>query len=134
MPPWMVAAVAAVVLAAGACGQAATNAGPPAEEPAVASAMGPGLSIADAQASDLQGALLVNGYLYAREGEPVRLCSMFAESFPPQCAGETLEVEGVDLAVYELTSEGAVRWSEQPVQLLGTVAGGTITVSSTASA
>ena len=41
-------------------------------------------------------------------------------------------VEGLDLATMDgLTTEGSVTWSDQPVQLLGTVEGEVLTVTVT---
>jgi hypothetical protein len=106
---------------------------PPATPPAAAT--GPGLSIEDALASDLPGPLLVNGYLLA-DGNTIRLCSGYAESFPPQCAEPSLDVRGYTLfeqrGLYK--TSGEVTWSEEPVQLLGIVRDGAITVSENAQA
>lgn len=95
------------------------------------SAMGPGLSVAQARASRLNEPLLVTGYVVA-EGARVRLCDALAESFPPQCGGASLEVRGIDLSAFGgLETSGGVRWSAQPRQLLGEVKNGVIAVSST---
>jgi hypothetical protein len=95
---------------------------------------GPGISIDDALASDSDEMLLVNGNLLAQDGE-VRLCSALAESFPPQCGGASLVVEGLKLEEVDgLVSEGAVSWTDRPIQLLGVVGDGTLTVSENASA
>ena len=89
--------------------------------------VGPGISIGEAITSDLQGPLLINGHLHAQNGQ-VRLCELLAESFPPQCGGRSLAVEGFDLTTMAgLTSEGSVTWSDQLVQLLGTVEGEVLT-------
>jgi hypothetical protein len=71
----------------------------------------------------------------SRRGEPVRvagalfvdrdggvlLCRAIAESFPPQCGGERLEVIGLDLdTVVGLEEANGVRWAEG-VELSGTV-------------
>ena len=96
------------------------------------SGVGPGISIGEALTSNLDGPLLVNGHLFAQNGE-VRLCELLAESFPPQCAGEFLVVQGLDLTTMEgLTSEGSVTWSNQFVQVLGTVEEEVLTVAETA--
>ncbi|MEE9247805.1 MAG: hypothetical protein V3U79_03815 [Dehalococcoidia bacterium] len=93
--------------------------------------VGPGISIGEALTSNLTGALLINGLLHAQNGQ-VRLCENLAESFPPQCAGRFLVVEGLDLTTMDgLTSEGSVTWSDQPVQVLGTVEGDVLTVAGT---
>jgi hypothetical protein len=95
---------------------------------------GPGISIDDALASDSDEMLLVNGNLLARGGE-VRLCSALAESFPPQCGGASLVVEGLKLEEVDgLVGEGGVSWTDRPIQLLGVVGDGTLTVSENARA
>jgi hypothetical protein len=72
---------------------------------------GPVLSIADAIAGagdapgHVQGALLIGA-----DGTAL-LCSALAESFPPQCGGERLVVEGLDLDSLGVLQEGnGVRW------------------------
>jgi len=93
--------------------------------------VGPGLSIGEALTSNLTGPLLINGLLHVQNGQ-VRLCESLAESFPPQCAGRFLVVEGLDLTTMDgLTSEGSVTWSDQPEQVLGTVEGEVLTVAVT---
>jgi hypothetical protein len=93
---------------------------------------GPGLSIEEAIASELDELLLVNGNLLAI-GDEMRLCSALAESFPPQCSGPSLRIEGLDLEEVEgLITEGDVSWIDRPIQLLGHVEDETITVSDNA--
>ncbi len=98
---------------------------------------GPGISVSDAIDSDLDGPLLVNDFLVIQGGEPddpeeVRICENLAESFPPQCAGRNLVVEGLDLNSIEgLMSEGPVSWTKGLVQVLGTIEGEVLTVSTT---
>jgi hypothetical protein len=95
---------------------------------------GPGISIDDALASDSDEMLLVNGNLLAQGGE-VRLCSALAESFPPQCGGASLVVEGLKLEEVDgLITEGDVAWTDRPIKLLGVVGDGTLTVSENARA
>ena len=92
------------------------------------SGVGPGISIDEALTSNLTGPLLVNGQLHVENGR-ARLCEVLAESFPPQCAGKFLMVQGLDLTTIDgLTSEGSVTWSDQTVQVLGTVSGEVLTV------
>ena len=99
--------------------------------PGLSSGVGPGLSIGEALASDLKGPLLINGQLHIQNGR-ARLCEALAESFPPQCAGRALVVVGLDLTTIDgLTSEGLVTWSDQTVQVLGTVEGEVLTVAGT---
>src|SRR5688572_19246054 len=87
-----------VVLALAACGGGGEEPEPqPTQPPATAGiGMGPGISIEEAMASDLDGPLLVNGKLLAQGGE-FRFCDALAESFPPQCSGPQLRVEGLKL-------------------------------------
>ena len=95
------------------------------------SGVGPGLSIGEASSSDLDGPLLINGHLIVLDGE-VRLCELLAESFPPQCAGKSFVVEGLDLTtMVGLKTEGSVTWSDQLVQVLGSVGGEVLTVAGT---
>ena len=83
---------------------------------------GPGLSVADAldhQATD--DIVTVSGALFVNADGTVILCDAIAESFPPQCGGERIRVEGLDLAaVPGLQTEGDVSWAEG-VTLLGSV-------------
>lgn len=81
---------------------------------------GGGLSVQEAIDSDLDGPLMVRGYLIERDGE-LRLCEAILESSPPQCGDPSLRVEGPAPAA-----------SEERVSLLGDVEGETITVSATA--
>jgi hypothetical protein len=109
------------VLALAACGSD-ERAAQSTQPPAAAGAPGPGggLSVGEALASDVDGPLLVRGYLIERDGE-LRLCELILESSPPQCGEPSLRVEGP-----------APSASEEPVSLLGEVEEGTITVSETA--
>lgn len=81
---------------------------------------GGGLSIEEAMESELEGPLMVRGYLIERDGD-LRLCEAILESSPPQCGEPSLQVEGTAPAA-----------SEERVSLLGEIEGDTITVSETA--
>ncbi len=95
------------------------------------SGVGPGISVGEALTSNLTGPLLINGLLHVQDDQ-ARLCETLAESFPPQCVRLSLEVVGLDLMMLEgLKTEGSVTWSDQPVQVLGTVAGEVLTVGGT---
>jgi len=120
------------LLALAACGGGGDVEPQPTQPPATAAiGMGPGISIEEAMASDLEGPLLVNGNLLAEGGE-IRFCDALAESFPPQCAGPQLRVEGLKLEEVDgLVSEGEVAWTDRPIQLLGDVEGDTLVVSTT---
>jgi len=81
-----------------------------------------GLSVADAlghQATD--DLVSVAGALFADADGGVLLCDAIAESFPPQCGGARIAVDGLDLSTIEgLQDENGVRWAESVV-LLGSV-------------
>ncbi len=99
------------------------------------SGVGPGISVADALRISTGQPLLVNGILFATD-EQVQLCEVLMESFPPQCGGLRLVVENLDLGtiagLQTATRESLpVTWSNQPIQLLGTVSDGVLTVSDT---
>ncbi|HEX2044945.1 MAG TPA: hypothetical protein VHF23_04880 [Gaiellaceae bacterium] len=97
-------------------------------------AAGPAISVGEALDSGSDEPLLVSGNLLAEAGR-VRLCSALAESFPPQCVGAALRVEGLKLAEVDgLVSEGDVSWTDRPTELLGVVRDGVLTVSQNATA
>ena len=83
---------------------------------------GPGLSLADALdhlATD--DIVTVSGALFVDSDGTTWLCEAIAESFPPQCGGERIEVKGLDPGdVPNLQEEQDVRWSES-VTLVGSV-------------
>ena len=119
-----VVTIASVVAAA--CGDDSGD-----QDSSPVSGVGPGISIAEALTSNLEGPLLVNGHLHVQNGV-VRLCEVLAESLPPQCGGGILVVKGLDLKTMDgLTSAGSVTWSDQLVQVLGTVEGEVLTVAET---
>jgi hypothetical protein len=92
---------------------------------------GGALSVAEALESELDEPLLVEGALVA-VGDEVRLCSALAESFPPQCGGPSLLVQGLELETVEgLTREGVVAWAES-ASVLGTVEDGILKITQTA--
>jgi hypothetical protein len=92
-------------------------------------AAGPAVSIHDALAADSDEPLLVSGNLLAL-GDEIRLCSALAESFPPQCGGASLHVDGLEVAEVDgLITEGDVSWTDRPIELLGVVENDTLTVS-----
>lgn len=81
-----------------------------------------GLSVADAlghQATD--DLISVAGALFVDADGGALLCDAIAESFPPQCGGARIAVEGLDLSTIEgLQDENGVRWAESVV-LFGSV-------------
>jgi hypothetical protein len=83
---------------------------------------GPGLSVAEALTHGPTDDLVtVTGALFVDADGTVRLCDAIAESFPPQCGGDRIVVEGLDLdEIDELREENDVRWAES-VTLIGSV-------------
>lgn len=82
----------------------------------------PGMSVADALGHRATDDLVtVSGTLFVDADGTVRLCDAIAESFPPQCGGERIVVQGLDLdAVAGLQTEGDVSWAEGVI-LFGSV-------------
>ncbi len=121
--PLLAAALVGLLLVAAACTDSDDDA-------PLLSAVGPGISIAEALSSTLDQPLLVNGFLVV-QGDAARLCEALLESFPPQCGGASLLIEGLDLGAFaDLSTEQDTTWSEQPLQLLGDVEDGVLTISS----
>ena len=141
------------LLAAG-CGGGATDdaaEAPPASEPSdglplaeddatFPAGMGPGISVAEALASTVDGPLLVNGYVFVYADGSVVLADLIAESYPPQPAGAKVDVEGLDVMQLPLTEgqlEGDIEvtaWTDTPVQLIGEIIDGVFVGTSVASA
>ncbi len=125
----LLAVVTLASVVAAACGDDGDPVSTPVSSgPGISSGVGPGITVGVALITNLTGPLLINGQLHVENGR-VRLCEVLAESFPPRCAGKFLVVEGLDLTSIDgLTSEGSVTWSDQTVQVLGTVEGEVLTV------
>lgn len=93
-------------------------------------AIGPGISISEAKASGLEGPLLVNGFLLVTDGRP-EICDSLAETSPPSCDGDRLQVQGLDTSALDgLQAQGNIQWSSDRMQLLGSVNGVSLVVSS----
>jgi hypothetical protein len=86
------------------------------------------LSVEQALASEPLEDAVVQGIIFA-EGGSVRLCGAVAESYPPQCPGEAVEVEGFDLStVSDLQTAQGVSWKEDPIRLTGGLQDGVLRV------
>ncbi len=69
------------------------------------------------------------GFLVVVGAGPVRLCAALAESFPPQCGGDSTTVVGLDLGeIVDVESEADVRWTAAPITLAGLLDGERLTV------
>lgn len=90
--------------------------------------MGPDLSGAEALRARADPPYLVSGYLWKFDDD-VLLCTSIVVASPPRCGGPSLRVRGLDVAHFTgLRTEGATMRSEHPVQLLGVVTDGVITI------
>lgn len=127
-------AVAAIGLAA--CGET-QDSSPDSSDTTVAlspgSAMGPGISVADALDNESGEPLLVNGFLFVYGDGTVTLASVMAESLPPVPGGDQLFVEGLNLDGYQLSESQGEMWTDDPIQVLGVRNGNTLNVSNTLS-
>ncbi len=83
---------------------------------------GPGLTVAEALThGPTDDIVTVTGALFVDADGTVRLCDAIAESFPPQCGGDRIVVEGLDLDdIEDIQEENDVRWAES-VTLFGSV-------------
>ena len=83
---------------------------------------GPGMTVAEALSHGPTDDLVtVTGALFVDADGTVRLCDAIAESFPPQCGGDRIVVEGLDLDdIDDIQEENDVRWAES-ITLLGSV-------------
>jgi len=84
--------------------------------------VGSGLSVEQALTHRATDDLVsVAGALFVDPDGTARLCDAIAESFPPQCGGARIVVQGLDLdAIANLQTEGDVSWAEG-VTLFGSV-------------
>lgn len=101
------------------------------DDGAVSPGMGPGISVADAIAFAGDEILLVNGSLFIGRDGVMRLCEALMESWPPQCGGPSLVVEGLDEKAVPWQEAEGVRWTDS-TQVLGRVADGILRVEVTA--
>jgi hypothetical protein len=104
-----------------------TDSPPAGEAPVLVIAEGdpgdePGLSVAEALTHGPTDDLVtVTGALFVDADGTARLCDAILESFPPQCGGDRIEVEGLDLdTIPNLETEGDLSWAEG-VTLFGSV-------------
>lgn len=87
------------------------------------------VTIADLLDGGPGGTVTVAGFIVATDDD-VRLCEALAESYPPQCGGLSIRVEGFgDVELEGLPSEGGVTWSDFPITLQGQVVDGAFVVS-----
>jgi hypothetical protein len=86
------------------------------------------LTVPEAAAYRGHDMVVVEGFVFF-ESEQGRICEVQAESFPPQCGGAWLPLEGLGpVDFYGLASQGDRFWSDGPVRVRGTVDDGVVTV------
>jgi hypothetical protein len=93
---------------------------PASEDISMSGAMGPGISVSEVDSAPDGEILLINGTLIVDPDGEIRLWEGLAESHPPQGAGRSLGVNGLDEDTIDWTEAGGVRWSDD-IQLLGHV-------------
>ena len=90
----------------------------PTEPPATGRALTVAEALTHGPTDDL---VTVTGALFVDADGTVRLCDAIAESFPPQCGGDRIVVEGLDLDdIDDIQEENDVRWAES-ITLFGSV-------------
>ncbi len=103
---------------------------PPSLEPGTSSGMvvDGGISVSEAVVGDYGGVVAVRGFLLD-DGSGWRLCDALAESFPPQCGGDSLAITGhEELVDVPFLTEQGVTWTDMTVTVLGEIVGGTLVV------
>jgi hypothetical protein len=95
-------------------------------------AVGDPISVEEAIAAPADRPHLVRGYLFVYADGRMVIADAIAESFPPQPGGATLEVEGFSVEGMTGFTDGPeghelAQWSDEPVEILGTVADGVLT-------
>jgi hypothetical protein len=101
---------------------------PPGDEPGTSDGfvVDGGLTVTDALETDATGIIAVSGFIVA-DAAGVRLCEALAESFPPQCGGPSILLEGLEqIDPDELSTEGDVSWTDYAVTVFGELTDGTL--------
>lgn len=83
-------------------------------------------TVSEAMALDQEGSVHVSGLLID-DGSGWRLCEQVLESYPPQCGGEFLLVDGLDPTGLPLEESGQVQWQTEGT-VVGEIDGDTIVV------
>lgn len=83
-------------------------------------------TVTEALAGPTDGSIHVSGLLID-DGSGWRLCGASLESYPPQCGGEALAVEGLDEEGRPIDEAAGVRWQDGAT-VVGEVSDGALTV------
>lgn len=87
-------------------------------------------TVDEALAGDVTNPIHVSGLL-VNGGDGWQLCSAVLESYPPQCGGESITVEGVDESEFNFEEASGVQWAEGAT-VVGDLEGNTLTVTGSA--
>lgn len=89
------------------------------------------LSITDALSYEGSEPVAVAGFV-VRTSESSRFCDALAESYPPQCAGESIDIINPEVTdAIPLIEEGNVQWSPDRVTVIGIITSEGITIDPT---
>jgi hypothetical protein len=81
-----------------------------------------GVSVAEARAQNGSEPIVVRAALIVAADGSARLCDLVAQSLPPQCGEASIAVTGLPPELVDGLSEASgIRFSEGPVQLIGTI-------------
>jgi hypothetical protein len=81
------------------------------------------LTVEEALEADPEELVVVRGF-FVQTSREARLCSALAESYPPQCAGASVVLEGLPPEeLPPLERAQGVAWADHPVTLRGYVVG-----------
>ncbi|MGM0617953.1 MAG: hypothetical protein ACQEUI_07390 [Actinomycetota bacterium] len=83
-------------------------------------------TVGEAIALEAEGSVHVSGLLID-DGSGWRLCDEVLESYPPQCGGDALRLEGFDPTGLPLEESGEVRWQTEGT-VVGEIDGDTLVV------
>ncbi len=80
--------------------------------------VGDAISVSELLLTSPEERVYITGLLFD-DGSGLRLCGVFAESFPPQCLGDAVFISNPELIDAEFNQEANVRWTDRPVTLFG---------------
>jgi predicted secreted protein len=85
------------------------------------------ISVSELLATSPAGQIVVRGSLFD-DGTGLRLCEALAESFPPQCPGDSVLISDPSVIEADFTVEAGVRWTDRVVVLYGELIDGELRV------
>lgn len=89
------------------------------------------MSVSEILSAEAAGAAAVKGFLVV-DASGARLCDVLAESYPPQCGGETLPITNYEeFLVVPVQEAQGVTWTNDVVSFIGLIVDGTLIVDPT---